>query len=131
MVATMRSRFLLGFSGGSATAAGAREACLEAAPAARRTCEQDVALFGVDFEALAEGVVPHVLHLLPVVHDACRAGASSSKQALEPSGTPVLAQRAPPQRTVRHRIADLQVVPLRSAVVAHHDVLHGVRSDAA
>ena len=103
----------------------------EATLKARSTCEQDVALFGVDFEALAEGVVPHVLHLLPVVHNACQAGANSSERSLEPSGTRSRAQPAPPQRTVRHRIADLQVVSLRGAVVADHDVLRGARSGAA
>jgi hypothetical protein len=56
--------------------------------------EEHLAPARVDAELLRERIVPEVLHVLPVPHD------------------PVL-----------HRLRDLQVVPQRRRLVAHHDVL--------
>jgi hypothetical protein len=60
----------------------------------RRLREQHFSPRRVDAELLRERVIPEVLHVLPVPHD------------------PVL-----------HRLRDLQVVPQRRGLVAHHDVL--------
>ena len=63
--------------------------------------EQHLAPPRVDTELLRERVIPQVLHVLPIPHD------------------PVL-----------HRLRDLQVVPQRRRLVAHHDVLDDRVPDA-
>ena len=67
----------------------------------RRLGEQHLASHRVDTQLLRKGVIPKMFHVLPIPYDA-----------------------------MLHRLCDLQVVPQRCRLVAHHDVLDDRIPDA-